>query len=242
MGERVLLLPDYHLIQPFSQNPHHMNLMFKHGRNGLISKEKDDSIKGWFPMYHLTLVGIVSLNDPPRLTVPYSVKICQEAGIKVIMVTGDQPPTAAAIAHKVNIISDPKLEYFTMLSKGMTHDEAWSKCRAIVVHGDLLAEKHAHEDTLDDLDPEKGRFLIDWIKKPEVVFARTTPSQKLLIVDACQRAGHIVAVTGDGVNDSPAIKKADIGIAMGSGSDVAKNAADILLLDDDFSSIVIGVE
>ena len=67
----------------------------------------------------------------------------------------------------------------------MSHEEAWSKCKAIVVHGDLLAEKHALEDNLDDLDPEKGRFLIDWIKKPEVVFARTTPSQKLLIVDAC---------------------------------------------------------
>ena len=83
---------------------------------------------------------------------------------------------------------------------------------------------------------------MDWIAKPEVVFARTTPSQKLLIVDACQRIGHVVAVTGDGVNDSPAIKKADIGVAMGSGSDVAKGAADILLLTDDFSSITLGVE
>jgi sodium/potassium-transporting ATPase subunit alpha len=101
------------------------------------------------------------------------------------MVTGDQPPTAASIAHKVNIITDPSLEYNTMMKKGMSHEEAWSKCKAIVIHGDLLAEKHANEDNLDDLDPEKGRFLIDWIRKPEVVFARTTPSQKLLIVDAC---------------------------------------------------------
>ena len=126
--------------------------------------------------------------------------------------------------------------------KGLTHEEAMAQSHAIVIHGDLLAEKHAEEEHLDDNDPEKGRFLVEWIKKPEVVFARTTPSQKLLIVDACQKAGHIVAVTGDGVNDSPAIKKADIGVAMGSGSDVAKNAADIILLDDDFSSIVIGVE
>jgi sodium/potassium-transporting ATPase subunit alpha len=74
-------------------------------------KERDASIKGWFPMFNLTLVGLVSLNDPPRPRVDMSVEKCRQAGIKVIMVTGDQPPTAAAIAHKVNIITNPQLEY-----------------------------------------------------------------------------------------------------------------------------------
>lgn len=127
-------------------------------------------------MWNLTLVGLISMNDPPRLTVGQSVKMCINSGIRVIMVTGDQPATAGAIAHKVNIITDPEMEYNNMIKKGMSPDEAWSRCRAIVIHGDLLAEKHALEQELDDLDPEKNRFLIDWIRKPEVVFARTTPS------------------------------------------------------------------
>lgn len=199
--------------------------------------------EGTFPMHDLTLCGLISLNDPPRKNVDLSVNKCRSAGIKVIMVTGDQPATAAAIANKVNIIKHPQREFNYMVNKlKMDKDAAWKDCSGIVVHGDLLAEKHREQESLPDNDPNKGQYLLDWISKPEVVFARTTPSQKLLIVNACQNAGHVVAVTGDGVNDSPAIKKADIGIAMGSGSDVAKNAADMLLLDDNFCSIVNGVE
>ena len=111
-----------------------------------------------------------------------------------------------------------------------------------MIHGDTLAKMNAADQSKDDSDPDKGSFLRDWIKVEQVVFARTTPSQKLLIVNGCQSLNHIVAVTGDGVNDSPAIKKANIGIAMGSGADVARDAADMLLLDDNFTSIVNGVE
>lgn len=243
MGERVLALAKYHLEpEIYTKNPPYP-FDFKNWKNWKDVKVRDPNIQGWFPMFGLTLVGLIALNDPPRVNVDQSVLMCKEAGVKVIMVTGDQPPTAAAIAHKVNIITDPKLEYNYLVNElGKPKEVAWEMCRAVVIHGDLLAEKHAEEADIEDNDPEKGRYLMDWISKPEVVFARTTPSQKLLIVDACQRLGHIVAVTGDGVNDSPAIKKADIGVAMGSGSDVAKGAADILLLTDDFSSITLGVE
>jgi len=201
------------------------------------------NVEGSYPLHGLTLIGVVSLNDPPRLNVDLSVDKCRSAGIKVIMVTGDQPPTAAAIAAKVNILKHPQREYGYMMNElKMTAKDAWEQSTGVVVHGDLLAAKHRAQDHLAEDHPDKGDFLQEWISKFEVVFARTTPSQKLLIVDACQKAGHVVAVTGDGVNDSPAIKKADIGIAMGSGSDVAKNAADMLLLDDNFCSIVNGVE
>ena len=106
-----------------------------------------------------------------------------------------------------------------------------SDAKAIVVHGQEL--KNVDSKQLDEL----------LRTHPEIVFARTSPQQKLIIVEGCQRAGAIVAVTGDGVNDSPALKKADIGVAMGiTGSDVSKQAADMILLDDNFASIVTGVE
>jgi len=134
-------------------------------------------------MYNLTLVGLVSLNDPPRPRVDVSVQKCRSAGVKVIMVTGDQKPTAAAIAHKVNIISDPRLEFNNILENDRhpdgsryTEDEAFEKCKAIVVHGDKLAELHNAEEALDDDCIEKGRKIMSWIQKDEVVFARTTPS------------------------------------------------------------------
>eukprot|EP01017_Pseudomicrothorax_dubius_P041509 TRINITY_DN664_c0_g1_i2.p1 TRINITY_DN664_c0_g1~~TRINITY_DN664_c0_g1_i2.p1 ORF type:complete len:1181 (-),score=249.42 TRINITY_DN664_c0_g1_i2:124-3630(-) len=185
-------------------------------------------------------LGLISLIDPPRENVPFSVLKCKAAGIKVIMVTGDQPITAAAIAKQVNIISD-KTAHEIAEEEGIPMEIAMKKANAIVIHGDMLAEAMLEDEGLPEA--EKGRKLAQWLQKPQIVFARTSPAQKLIIVSGCQKQGHVVAVTGDGVNDSPAIKKADIGIAMGiTGSEVAKDAADMVLLTDDFSAIIIGVE
>merc|ERR1719283_728681 len=179
--------------------------------------------------------------DPPRPGVPEAVTKCQSAGIKVVMVTGDHPVTAKAIARKVNIIEDNNRtkqqaaddDYDGDLSR--VQDTDWD---AIVVSG---TELQAH---LDGEDPQKVEdFWNEALNKKNCVFARTSPQQKLLIVTAVQARGGIVAVTGDGVNDSPALKKADIGVAMGiTGTDVAKESADMILKDDNFASIVNGVE
>lgn len=186
-----------------------------------------------FPLTGLRFVGLMSMIDPPRAAVPDAVAKCRSAGIKVIMVTGDHPITAKAIARSVGIISEGNETVEDIAARlNIPVDEVDPRdAKAAVIHGQDLRDY-----TTDELDDILRHHT-------EIVFARTSPQQKLIIVEGCQRQGAIVAVTGDGVNDSPALKKADIGVAMGiAGSDVSKQAADMILLDDNFASIVTGVE
>lgn len=193
----------------------------------------------------LVFLGVISLMDPPRDAVPNAVRNCQTAGIKVIMVTGDHPETAEAIAKQVGIITG-NTRRDVAKSRGVEIEDVANDddaVNAIVIAGaDLL-----------EMDDEE---IQGWLDYEEIVFARTSPEQKLIIVRNLQEKKfisrgyarpkpikHVVAVTGDGVNDSPALRKADIGIAMGiAGSDVAKGAADMILLNDNFASIVDGIE
>jgi len=186
-----------------------------------------------FPIEGLRFAGLISMIDPPRAAVPDAVAKCRSAGIKVIMVTGDHPITAKAIAKSVGIISEGNETVEDIASRLNIPVEEVNprEAHAAVVHGGEL--KDLASEALDEI----------LLYHTEIVFARTSPQQKLIIVEGCQRMGAIVAVTGDGVNDSPALKMADIGVAMGiAGSDVSKQAADMILLDDNFASIVTGVE
>ncbi|XP_034408911.1 potassium-transporting ATPase alpha chain 1-like [Cyclopterus lumpus] len=186
-----------------------------------------------FPTSGLCFAGLISMIDPPRATVPDAVMKCRTAGIRVVMVTGDHPITARAIAANVGIITEGSETVEDIAQRKRIPVEQVNKrdARACVISGGQLKDMSS-----DELDEALRSH-------PEMVFARTSPQQKLIIVESCQRLGSIVAVTGDGVNDSPALKKADIGVAMGiAGSDAAKNAADMILLDDNFASIVTGVE
>jgi len=158
---------------------------------------------------NLIFAGLAGLEDPPRPEVPEALRKCREAGIAVIMVTGDHPFTARAIGREIGLLGsdDP-----------------------LVITGDKLRA----------LTETQLRLALD---TPEIVFARVGADQKRRIVEALKHKGHVVAVTGDGVNDAPALKSAHIGIAMGiTGTDVAKEAADMVLLDDNFASIVNAVE
>ncbi|XP_019751669.1 sodium/potassium-transporting ATPase subunit alpha-3b isoform X2 [Hippocampus comes] len=216
LGERVLGF--CHLMLPEDQYP-----------KGFAFDTDDVN----FQTDNLCFVGLMSMIDPPRAAVPDAVGKCRSAGIKVIMVTGDHPITAKAIAKGVGIISEGNetVEDIAARLNIPVSQVNPRDAKACVIHGTDL--KDLSQDQMDDI----------LRNHTEIVFARTSPQQKLIIVEGCQRQGAIVAVTGDGVNDSPALKKADIGVAMGiSGSDVSKQAADMILLDDNFASIVTGVE
>ncbi|KAF8528202.1 aminophospholipid-transporting P-type ATPase [Hysterangium stoloniferum] len=182
-----------------------------------------------YPSTEYTFVGLVSLEDPPKHGVREAVGTLRLAGIKVMMVTGDHPKTAEAIARKINLILGDTRE--TLAAKtGRDVTEVYEdEVSAVVIHG-------------DSIDSLQGFEWDAIFAKDEIVFARTSPKHKLEIVKRAQALGHIVGVTGDGVNDSPALKKADLGIAMNiSGSDVSKEAANMILLDDNFASTVKGV-
>ncbi|KAF8320135.1 aminophospholipid-transporting P-type ATPase [Clavulina sp. PMI_390] len=173
-------------------------------------------------------VGLVSLEDPPKHGVREAIGTLRQAGIKVMMVTGDHPKTAEAIARKINLILGDTRESLAERT-GRQVEIYEDEVPAIVIHGDRI----------DSLLPHEWDMILN---KHEIVFARTSPKHKLEIVKRAQALGHIVGVTGDGVNDSPALKKADLGIAMNiSGSDVSKEAANMILLDDNFASIIHGV-
>lgn len=156
----------------------------------------------------LVFLGLIAMVDPPRPEVAQAVHKCHNAGIRIIMITGDYGLTAVSIARRIGIVKGEQPRIITGIE-------------------------------LEKLSPEELKEAL----KDEVVFARVASEQKLQVVSALQEIKHIVAVTGDGVNDSPALKKADIGVAMGiSGTDVAKEAADMILTDDNFASIVNAIE
>ena len=156
----------------------------------------------------LVFAGLVGIEDPPRPEVPGAIGRCREAGIRVIMITGDGSRTAVAVAREIGLVGN----------------------EPVVIEG------HEFERMGDG-------ELRDRLSGRDVIFARMTPKYKMRVVSVLKEEGERVAVTGDGVNDAPALKKADIGIAMGiAGTDVAKESADMILLDDNFATIVNAVE
>lgn len=182
-----------------------------------------------FPISDLTFVSCLAVADPPREGVKEAVESLREAGIMVAMVTGDAAPTAIAIARQVGIVTTAsKVDTLADNLMGVALLSGQSTSEAIAITG----------KELETITPQQWDYIF---LHNEMVFARTTPEQKLMIVAECQARGHRVGVTGDGVNDCPALKKADVGIAMNSGADIAREVAAIVLLKDDFTAIVHGV-
>lgn len=168
---------------------------------------------------NLTFLGLVAMMDPPHREVPDAIAKCRRAGVRVVMTTGDHPLTALAIARKIGLVPD---------------------CGPSAAGASLIDGAQ-----LEQMTDQRLRQLLapSGSEQPGPVFARMAPRHKMRIVSALKDLGEIVAVTGDGVNDAPALKTASIGIAMGiAGTDVAKETADIILLDDNFSTIVNAIE
>jgi sodium/potassium-transporting ATPase subunit alpha len=169
----------------------------------------------------LTFLGLVAMMDPPHREVPDAIATCRRAGVRVVMITGDHPLTALAIARKIGLVPDQA----TRTPTGFVP----------VIEGSQL-DRMSDEHLRQLLTPSQTG-------EPDPVFARMAPRHKMRVVFTLKEMGEVVAVTGDGVNDAPALKKADIGVAMGiAGTDVAKETADIILLDDNFATIVNAIE
>ncbi len=174
--------------------------------NGKIARKEKYSEKD---ISKLKFAGMVGFIDPIRKEAVGSIRHCREAGIKVLMVTGDHPLTAFSIAKDLKLVQD-----FDQVATGDDVETAY----------------------------KEGKANFDKFIARKVVFARVTPLQKLHIVNSLKRQGEFVAVTGDGVNDAPALKAANIGVAMGSGTDIARETADMIIVDDNFTSIVAGIQ
>jgi len=277
-----------------------------------LSEEDEKIINGTMQQAQkLCFLGMTALIDPHRPSVPGAIDKCHSAGILVVMVTGDHPATAEAIAKEIGIIKtkggatysdritqnqknygvktlvwksgrtekEREAEATTSTLKADENNKWWNNHKETAEYkqsnqrfkdldthpwnDDRIRQGVAHGDNIvvgEDPDYAPAivvpgwEFTIDteydnpqwWphvLSHREIVFARTSPKQKLLIVEKFQQKGYVVAVTGDGVNDAPALKKANIGVAMGiAGTEVSKEAADMILLDDNFASIVNGVE
>ncbi len=179
------------------------------GYRVLAVAEGDVPAEWWEELPPLVLLGLVGFIDPVRPDAAAAIAECRAAGIRVVMVTGDHPATALAIARTLGIAE--------------------------------REEEVATGADLDDLGSIEVPAYLDRVSTA-TVFARVAPLQKLAIVEALLTLGHYVAVTGDGVNDAPALRRANLGVAMGSGTDIAKDTASMIVVDDRFSSIVAGVE